>query len=627
MAAIQAHGLTLLGAGIVVTLTPLIIGTLFAHRVLRMNPVIICGALAGAMTVDAAVAGSCEVAQSQTPVLGVAVPYAIANVVLTVLGPIIVGLTFALIVGIVCIAGRFVGLANAAYFISDPILIGFKTGAALYIASTQLPKLFGLEGITGNFFERIGHVVVSLPEAHVPSLLFGLAAILLFVAFERALPGRPTTLVVVVAAVAAMTFFRLGEAGIKIVGDLPVGLPDIGFPRIHASDIAALIPIALACFLLAYGEAISVARSFARKHGYEIDPEQELTALGASNIATGMAHGFPVAGGMSQTAVNDMGGATSSMALIVTSAAIALTLMFFAAFFHNLPEPVLGAIVLMAASHLVRLEDLRRLRVASRAEFRISLLAFAGVLLFGLLDGLLLAAFGSLIMLIAYASRPAVVVLGREPGSGRFVNRARYPDAVTITSPTPTLRSAVVSAMVLRTSPPAPPASHPMTRLATSRISIPTKPRTRMSTSIGNWVAKISPATPRFRILPTSSNGSSSRSASCGRQCLIKSPQSKGSSCVMRRAPNIPGKSIRGASPPEIHGSSSCNSSGEMTADDPARITISPTAIGTFARAIPAKGGPKGAPGQTARMRKPAATMGSASNQTSRPTATAGTSR
>ena len=142
-----------------------------------------------------------------------------------------------------------------------------------------------------------------------------------------------------------------------------------------------------------------------------------------------MAHGFPVAGGMSQTAVNDMGGATSSMALIVTSAAIALTLMFFAAFFHNLPEPVLGAIVLMAASHLVRLEDLRRLRVASRAEFRISLLAFAGVLLFGLLDGLLLAAFGSLIMLIAYASRPAVVVLGREPGSGRFVNRARYPDA------------------------------------------------------------------------------------------------------------------------------------------------------------------------------------------------------
>ena len=113
----------------------------------------------------------------------------------------------------------------------------------------------------------------------------------------------------------------------------------------------------------------------------------------------------------------------------MTSAAIAPTLLFFAKFFHNLPEPVLAAIVLMAAAHLVRLEDLRRLRVASRAEFRISLLAFAGVLLFGLLDGLLLAAFGSLVMLIAHASRPAVVVLGRDLATGRFVNRARNPDA------------------------------------------------------------------------------------------------------------------------------------------------------------------------------------------------------
>ncbi len=335
----------------------------------------------------------------------------------------------ALIVGIVSIAGRFVGLANIAYFISDPILIGFKTGAALYIASTQLPKLFGLEGVTGNFFERVWHVVVSLPETHTPSLLMGLAAIALFVIFEKALPGRPTTLVVVVAAIAVMAIFNLADIGIKIVGDLPSGLPGVAFPSIHASDIATLIPIALACFMLAYGEAISVARSFAQKHGYEIDPEQELTALGAANIATGMTHGFPVAGGMSQTAVNDMGGATSPAALIVTSGAIALTLMFLAKFFYYLPEPVLGAIVLMAASHLVRLEDLRRLRVASRAEFRISLLAFAGVLLLGLLDGLLLAAFGALIMLIAYASRPAVVVLGTEPGSGRFVNRARYSDA------------------------------------------------------------------------------------------------------------------------------------------------------------------------------------------------------
>src|SRR5262249_31166891 len=217
-----------------------------------------------------------------------------------------------------------------AYFISDPVLVGFKTGAALYIASTQLPKLFGLEGVTGNFFERVAHVAASLPATHVPSLLIGVAAIALFVGFERVFPGRPTTLVVVVAAVAVMTVFRFDQLGVKIVGDLPSGLPAVSLPDIHASDIAPLIPVALACFVLSYGETISVARSFAEKHGYEIDPDQELTALGAANVATGMAHGFPVAGGMSQTAVNDMGGATSPLALIVTSGAIALTLLFFA---------------------------------------------------------------------------------------------------------------------------------------------------------------------------------------------------------------------------------------------------------------------------------------------------------
>jgi sulfate permease, SulP family len=339
------------------------------------------------------------------------------------------GSAIALMLGIICVAGRFVGLANAAYFISDPVLTGFKTGAALYIASTQLPKLFGLEGVTGNFFERLFHVLVSLPETHVPSFLFGLAAIVLFILFERLLPGRPTTLIVVIAAIAVMTIFGLSETSIKIVGDLPSGLPEISLPSIYASDISALIPVALACFVLAYGESISVARSFAQKHGYEINPEQELTALGAANIATGMAHGFPVAGGMSQTAVNDMGGATSPMALIVTSGAIALTLLFFAAFFHDLPEPVLGAIVLMAASRLVRLQELLRLRIESRAEFWTAMVACLGVLFFGLLDGLLLAAVGSLVMVIAYTSRAVAVVLGRDRSTGYFVSRARNPDA------------------------------------------------------------------------------------------------------------------------------------------------------------------------------------------------------
>src|SRR5436190_7376999 len=208
-----------------------------------------------------------------------------------------IGSAIALMLGIIAVGGRFVGLANAAYFLSDAILVGFKTGAALYIASTQLPKLFGIEGITGNFFERIAHVAWSLPETHGLSLIVGLAAIVLFVVFERAFPGRPTTLVVVVAAILVAVAFGLGEKGVKIVGEIPHGLPAIGLPHIRAADVSELIPVGFACFILAYGETISVARTFAQKHGYTINPEQELTAIGAANIATGLTHGYTVAGG------------------------------------------------------------------------------------------------------------------------------------------------------------------------------------------------------------------------------------------------------------------------------------------------------------------------------------------
>jgi SulP family sulfate permease len=335
----------------------------------------------------------------------------------------------ALMVGVIAIGGRFLGLANLAYFFSDSVVTGFKTGAALYIASTQLPKLLGLEGGSGNFFERLLHVATLLPDASLPSFAVGALAIALFLLLEWTLPGRPTTLVVVAAAIAATGLFGLGSFGIHLVGHLPQGLPAIGFAPVSMAELGDLVPTAFACFLLAFSEAISVARSFAQKRGYEIDPAQELTALGASNVAVALVRGFPVSGGMSQTAVNDMNGATSPVSLIVTSIVVALTLAFFTGLFRNLPEPVLAAIILMAAKHLVKIEELRALKAASRTEFAIALVALLGVLTFGPLQGLLLAAIGSLVMLIARASRPAVAVLARDPASGYYMNKARHPAA------------------------------------------------------------------------------------------------------------------------------------------------------------------------------------------------------
>ena len=336
----------------------------------------------------------------------------------------------SLMVGVIALGGRFVGLANLASFFPDSVVTGFKTGAALYIASTQLPKLLEIEGRSGSFFERVLHAARHVGDVSVPSLATGLAAIALFLVLERLLPRRPTTLIVVAAAIAATAWLGLDSFGIRLVGTLPQGLPPLALPAVGAADLADLLPTALACLLLSYSESISVARSFAQKHGYEINPAQELTAIGSANVAASLFRGFPVAGGMSQTAVNDMNGATTPMALVITSAVVALTLAFFTGLFRDLPEPVLAAIILMAAKHLVRLEELRDLKQASRLEFALALVALLGVLAFGPLQGLLLASIGALILLIARASRPAVAVLARDPESGRYVDRERHPEAI-----------------------------------------------------------------------------------------------------------------------------------------------------------------------------------------------------
>src|SRR5262249_13711496 len=155
----------------------------------------------------------------------------------------------------------------------------------------------------------------------------------------------------------------------KVVGLVPGGLPAFGLPRFSVADLDQLLPLALACFLLSYIESVAAARTFALKYGYPMDPDQELLALGAANLAVGLGQGFPVGGGMSQSAVNDQGGARSSLALVVVSIILGLVLLFLTGLFRNLPQPVLAAVVLMAVKGLFDLQELRHLFRVSKQEF------------------------------------------------------------------------------------------------------------------------------------------------------------------------------------------------------------------------------------------------------------------
>jgi high affinity sulfate transporter 1 len=317
-------------------------------------------------------------------------------------------------------------------FISESILTGFKAGAALVIASTQLPKLFGVPGGGEDFFERISTLIHQLGATNITALAIGMAAIVMLLAGEKLLPGRPIALAVVLLSIVVVALGQLDQHGLKIVGEIPAGLPQFGTHPGEAAGIGRaglrqLVRLASACFLLSYIESVSAARTFALKHHYEVSPRQELLGLGAASLLAGLFQGFPIAGGLSQSAVNERAGARTLLSLVVASAAIACVLLLLTGFFRTLPDAALAAVVLVAVKGLIDIRELRHLWHASRLDFSAAAVALAGVLFMGVLDGVMVAVFASLAMLLWRVSRPPVAFLGRIPGTSRFSDIARHP--------------------------------------------------------------------------------------------------------------------------------------------------------------------------------------------------------
>src|SRR5262249_11442954 len=208
-------------------------------------------------------------------------------------------------VALLCLCAWALRLSALVKLISDSILVGFKAGAGLTIAMTQLPSLFGVAGGGHNFFERAWLFVGQLGHTKLLVLAVGLAAIVLLVLGQRLLPGRPVALGVVALSIIVATVLGLPALGVPITGEIPSGLPGFAAPALRLRDVEGIVPLAAGCLLLAYIEGVSAARTFAEKHGYALDPRQELLGLGAANLFAAFGHGYPVAGGLSQSAVND----------------------------------------------------------------------------------------------------------------------------------------------------------------------------------------------------------------------------------------------------------------------------------------------------------------------------------
>src|SRR5579863_996722 len=312
--------------------------------------------------------------------------------------------------------------------ISDSILVGFKAGAGLTIAMTQVPSLLGVKGGGHDFFERAFLLVGQLDQSQYLVLLIGLVAIGLIALGEQWLPGKPVALGVVALSIATATLLGLPALGVAVTGEIPAGLPTVAGPALRLRDVEGIVPLSAGCLLLAYIEGVSAARTFATKNGYALDPRQELLGIGAANLAAALGQGYPVAGGLSQSAVNDKAGARTPLALVFASVTLALCLLFLTGLLENLPKAVLAAVVLTVVYGLIDFPALLRMWRLSRLDFLAATIALVAVLLLGILQGILLAALASISLLLARVSRPHVAFLGRVPGTESYSDLDRHPE-------------------------------------------------------------------------------------------------------------------------------------------------------------------------------------------------------
>jgi len=371
-----------------------------------------------------------------------------------------------MLVGLVSIVAWLFRLGFVVNFISESVLTSFSAGAALYITATQLDKLFGIPRASGTFFERLGFVVTHLGATNLPTLAVGVGALALLVLGERYSRRLPMALIVVLLATGLVAVTDLQRRGVEIVGRIPSGLPPLSIPTPPTGTLSDLVPVAFALFLLSYVEGMSAVETFARRHDDSVDANQELLADGLTNLAAGLGHGFVVGGSMSRSALNDEMGGKTQLASGVAAAALALVLVFLTDLFTTLPETVLAAVVIVAVAGLVDVPELRRIYRIDKLEFGTAASAFFGVLLFGMLDGVFIGVFVSLLVVVGRATYPYTATLGRVPDSDEFSDLSRHPenervpgilvyrvDAELFFANAPTIRAEIVDAVDRRDSP------------------------------------------------------------------------------------------------------------------------------------------------------------------------------
>jgi high affinity sulfate transporter 1 len=338
----------------------------------------------------------------------------------------------SIITGLICVAAGFFKLGFITDLLSKPVRYGYVNGIALTVIVGQMPKMFGFSiDATGLIPEARAFIAgVRDGQTNLTALMIGLASLAIIIGCKRVLPKVPGVLVAVVGATAAVGVFDLAErAGLSVVGVLPQGLPPFSIPSVTAADIGTLVVGAVGIAIVAFADTSVLSRTFALRGGYEVDPDQELVALGVANIASGLFQGFAISSSSSRTPVAAEAGAKTQVTGLVGAGAIVVLLVAFPNLVQNLPSATLAAVVIAAAFSLVEIAGVRTLYRLRRSEFVLSMVCFLGVAVAGVIPGVFIAVGLALLTFVQRAWRPYDAVLGRIDGQDGYHDVSRHPEA------------------------------------------------------------------------------------------------------------------------------------------------------------------------------------------------------
>ena len=337
----------------------------------------------------------------------------------------------ALVVAAICVVAAAARLGFIASVLSKPILVGYITGVGLTLLSSQIAGFTGVPIEAERLFPRFRELAGSLDQVHLGTTAVGAATLALILVLRRSAPTAPGALIGVVAATVVVAVFGLDGHGIALVGDIPTGLPVPGLPDVSVGDVGRLLPVAAGIALVGYSDNVLTARSVAARHGYRIDANQELLALGLTNLTAGLSQGFPVSSSASRTAVPASLGTRTQLVSLVASASVVATVLVLAPALGKIPRAALAAVIVSAAIAILDVPGYRALWRVGREEAVLAAVAALGVVVFDVLVGVLVAVSLSIVVAFYRIARPHDAVLGDYPGLDGWVGVDRYPEAVT----------------------------------------------------------------------------------------------------------------------------------------------------------------------------------------------------